>query len=213
MPPIPDKNIFMMCPRLNLQAIAPLPTGYSLRCCQRNELELWLAMPYDTHEEYLKHKSYMQQFYNNVYRPQEHLFYQNCLFVCNQQNQPIATCMAWPAYGGQITTLHWFKVKKPYEGQGIGRALLAAVMQNILAGQYPVFLHTQPASYRAIALYSSFGFYLLQGGPVGKRNNQLAECLPILQQYMTKRAYSGLKICPVPPLLLKATQKEKHVEF
>ena len=48
-----------------------------------------------------------------------------------------------------------------YEGKGIGRALLSYVMQSLPQNEYPVFLHTHPASFRAIKLYSDMGFKLL----------------------------------------------------
>jgi hypothetical protein len=35
---IPDKNLFMMCKKLNTSAFAELPDGYHVRTCRRNEL-------------------------------------------------------------------------------------------------------------------------------------------------------------------------------
>ncbi|MGI6372088.1 MAG: GNAT family N-acetyltransferase [Caldicoprobacterales bacterium] len=76
----------------------------------------------------------------------EDLFFEKCLFVCDNKDIPVGTCFAWKAYD-RITTIHWFKVIKEYEGLGIGRALLSIVMQSIPKEEYPVFLHTQPAKF------------------------------------------------------------------
>jgi hypothetical protein len=43
---IPDKNLFMMCDRLNPRALRPLPDGYHVRYCRRDELAIWKAMPF-----------------------------------------------------------------------------------------------------------------------------------------------------------------------
>jgi hypothetical protein len=41
---IPDKNLFMMCERLNSNAISDMPIGFHVRTCQKNELDIWKAM-------------------------------------------------------------------------------------------------------------------------------------------------------------------------
>ena len=98
----------------------------------------------------------------------------------------MGTCFAWKAYG-EVWTIHWFKVWKYSEGRGLGRALLSAVMQTIPADGYPVYLHTQPGSFRAIGLYSEFVFSLLTDNAVGTRTNGLTESLPYLRHFMGGR--------------------------
>ncbi|MCM3626790.1 GNAT family N-acetyltransferase [Paenibacillus glycanilyticus] len=154
----------------------------------------------------------MESFFQNVYAPKEALFYEKCLFVCDSQDRPVATCFAWKAYD-RITTIHWYKVLKSCEGNGIGRALLSAVMQSLSKDDYPVFLHTQPGSYRAIKLYSDFGFCLLSDPVIGNRTNDLEECLPILRQYMPLQAYQALKITEAPAFFLEAVNSSSNVEF
>ena len=48
---IPDLNIFMMCDRLNEDALSDLPSGYHIRNCRPDELELWMEFPFDTEED------------------------------------------------------------------------------------------------------------------------------------------------------------------
>ena len=38
---IPDKNLFMMCKELNLNAISDMPVGFHVRNCQKNETVKW----------------------------------------------------------------------------------------------------------------------------------------------------------------------------
>ena len=79
--------------------------------------------------------------------------------------------------------------------------------------EYPVYLHTQPSSYRAIKLYTDFGFSLLTGGRVGQRENQLAQSLPILREVMPPAAYGRLTFAPAPEELLSAAASRKSANF
>lgn len=209
---IPDKNLFMMCEKLNSKAISDMPNGFHVRTCQKNELDIWKAMPFDNPELAKQYYDYMTQYYNSVYAKKGDLFFQVCLFVCDKDNKPVGTCFAWKAYE-RITTIHWYKVLKDYEGQGIGRALLSIVMKTLTDDEFPVFLHTHPSSYRAIKLYSDFGFFLLSDPLIGNRKNDLEECLPILKKYMPHQDFQCLRITKSPPFFLKVISSPNKEEF
>jgi hypothetical protein len=140
------------------------------------------------------------------------VFFDKCLFVCDSQDRPIGTCFAWRTYE-KITTIHWFKVQKQFEGLGIGRALLSYVMQNLSNDDFPVFLHTQPSSYRAIKLYADFGFELLSDPVIGNRTNDLKVCLPILQAVMPSEAFQALKVTRAPSLFLETVNTSSIEQF
>ena len=189
---IPDLNIFMMCMHVNPHAYRSLPEGFHIRTCRKDELDLWKAFPFDSHEDGLRYADYMSEYYHNVYAAKETEFLSRCLFLCEDDTDaPAATCFAWKAYD-RLTSIHWFKTLKPYEGRGLGRALLTYVMQSIEPGEYPVFLHTQPSSFRAIGLYSSFGFQMVTNETFGYRKNDYKACLPILKEFMTEDAFRNL---------------------
>ncbi len=209
---IPDKNIFMMCEKLNDLALTEMPKGFSIRCLKRNELDIWKSMPFDTLELAEENYKYMTDFFESVYYPKIKEFFEKCLVVVNNEDKIVATCFAWKAYE-KITTIHWFKVLKEFEGKGIGRALLSVVMKQLNEKQFPIFLHTQPSSFRAIKLYSDFGFKLLSDKQIGKRPNHLKECLPILKEFMPKEFFEKLEIVKAPKLFLQAIKNEKTSEF
>lgn len=209
---LPDQNLFMMCSALNPAAVRSLPPGYSIRKCREDELGIWMDFPFDEPIEAEKHRGYMTSFFRNVYADKKKLFFDKCLFVCDSHDRPIGTCFAWKAYG-KITTIHWFKVLKQHEGLGIGRALLSYVMQSLSTGDYPVFLHTQPESYRAIKLYADFGFVLLSDPVIGTRSNDLEEFLPILQAVMPSEAFQALRVTRGPGFFLEAVSSSSIVQF
>ena len=209
---IPDLNLFMMCSVLNGKALRNLPEGFHIRNCRKSELGIWMDFPFDEPMEAKQYRGFMESYFQDVYAGQEALFYEKCLFVCDSEDRPVATGFAWKAYD-KITTIQWWKVLRQYEGRGIGRALLSVVMQSLSKEDYPVFLHTQPSSYRAIKLYSDFGFCLLNNPVIGTRTNDLEKCLPILREYMTPQAYQALKITEAPAFFLEAVSSSPIVQF
>ncbi|MDN5202784.1 GNAT family N-acetyltransferase [Fulvivirgaceae bacterium BMA10] len=209
---IPDKNIFMMCRTLNTEALSKLPDGYSIRSCRKDELGIWKAMPFDEPNEAEEYDQFMMEFFQTTYGGKEDLFYSRTLFVCDAWDRPVATCLLWKAYN-EFNTIHWFKVLKDYEGFGIGRALLSIIMKNLNEEDYPVYLHTQPGSYRAIKLYSDFGFYLLSGDKFGSRQNDLEECLAILEKYMPEKDFRNLKISGAPEHFLNRLDTFDTIQF
>jgi len=194
---IPDKNIFMMCEALNHNSLTELPASYSIRSCRPDELGIWKTMPFDTVDLAKEYERFMSDYFTTTYGGKEELFFAKTLFVCDSQDKPIATCLIWKAYD-EFNTIQWFKVLKDYEEQGIGRALLSIIMQKLEMRDYPVYLHTQPSSFRAIKLYSDFGFSLLSGDNFGIRKNDLDECLPILEKFMPKEYFQELRIINAP---------------
>ena len=180
---VEDLNLFMECQELNKDALMPIPEGYHVRTCRKDELTLWKGFPFDTKELKEHYLPYMDDYFKQVYEDQEDIFYKRCLFLCDTQDKPVVTCFAWPLYD-RYYTIHWFKVLKEYEGQGLGRALLSEVFKTIPEDSYPVYLHTQPGSYRAIKLYSDFGFFLLTDSYIGHRKNELEEGMDYLKDHM-----------------------------
>jgi len=177
-----------------------------------DELKIWKAFPFDNSEEVIEYEPFMTHFFETTYGGKEDQFFANTLFICDSSDQPIATCLLWKAYE-EFNTIHWMKVLKGYEGLGIGRALLSLLMKDLSQEEYPVYLHTQPGSYRAIKLYADFGFHLLSDAVIGNRVNDLKECLPILQQYMPSDVFGRLMISTAPAYFLESLKGVDTIEF
>lgn len=209
---IPDKNLFMICRTLNREALRALPAGYHVRYCREDELELWKAMPFDDPETVASHSQYMSDYFDRVYALKGDLFFRSCRFVCTVDDTPIATAFIWKAYDA-IQTLHWVKVRQEYEGKGIGRALLSLILDELPSAAYPIYLHTQPGSYRAIKLYSDFGFQLLSDPVIGGRNNELEESLPFLERHMPATDFQRLQMTTAPTKFLQCLAGVADAEF
>ena len=209
---IPDYNIFMMCEQLNKNALTELNADYYFRNCRPNELELWKAFPFDSDTVPVEYQDFMDQIAKDSYSDNMETFFQNTIFVCEKNDKPIATCSYWKAYG-KFYSIHWLKTLKNYEGLGLGRAILSKIMQEFVPEDYPIYIHTQPGSYRAIKLYSDFGFDLLKGGQLGHRINELEKSLPILGEFMPQKDYESLRIRDTPDNLIALLKNEITVQF
>ncbi len=207
---IPDLNIFMACDKVNTKAFSCLPKGYSFRLCREDELDIWKGFPFDDEKLKKEFKQYMTDYFNTTYLPKQDLFFKKCLFVVDEKDTPIATCFAWKAYN-KVPSIHWFKTLKQCEGKGIGRALLTKVMMQ--EKDYPIILHTQPGSFRAIKLYSDFGFKIATNKKVGIRENQYEQALPILKEFMKPEYYKNLQFGKISKEYIDIIKKEKTNQF
>lgn len=209
---IPDLNLFMMCEKPNTPAYSDAPVGYHIRTLREDELDFWYSVHFDGETGDISHHiAYMKDYFRRVYAPRKEEFFVRCLVICGEEDLPLGTCFAWRVYDA-YWTIHWFKVYKHCEGKGLGRALLSAVMKTVPADGYPVYLHTQPSSYRAIGLYTDLGFSLLTDSAVGHRDNHLSEATPYLAHFMGLR-YDRLRFAQSDGALHRAALSVEDNRF
>jgi len=200
----------MLCEQVNKAAFGIMPDGFATRLIRMDELAFWKRMHFD--DDYASHARFMDTFFDGVYAPEIGMFFRSCLMVADKNDVPVGSCFVWKAYG-TVNTIHWFKVLRGYEGLGIGRALFTEVMGGIPPDGYPVLLHTQPSSNRAIKLYTDFGFTVLTDAKVGFRKNDIEECLPLLKDTMPERDFGNLQFSSAPSGFLDLLENQIIDEF
>jgi len=197
-------HLFMVCGTPNRDAFSDLPDGYAARLCRPDELEIWKSVAVD--EAYT---DYITDYFDRVYAPRSDEFFQLCTFVCDADNNPVATSFIWRSYG-MVNTIGWTRTLPQYEGKGLGRALLSTIMRD---AECPIYLHTQPTSIRAIKLYSDLGFALITNKIIGHRSNDLGKSLPYLQKVMPRNDYANLRFVEVDDTLHQAALTNEYSEF
>lgn len=207
-----EAQIFMLCEELKHSALSTPPTGYVLRHPKQGEVELCKRMQFDDEETARREYAYMTDYFNRVYAPHGEAFYNVFRLAVDADDKPVGTCGLWKAYGC-FYTVQWLKVTKPLEGRGIGRALLSSVLRDLPGRDYPVYLHTQAASFRAIKLYSDFGFRLITNEIPGPRPNELERGLPFIKKAMPKADFSALQYVCAPKHFLDCVETQKDIEF
>ena len=197
-------NLFMTCESPNAAAFRELSSRYRFRLCRNDELDVWMHTAVDA--PYVK---YAADYYRRVYEKSASEFFRRCTFVCDENDNPVATGFIWKSYG-LINTLAWLRVVLEHEGKGLGRALITEVLRNT---SFPVYLHTQPSSVKAIKLYSDFGFKLITDPVIGYRKNDLEKSLPIMKKVMPQSDYENLQFTLADNALLKAALSNEAAEF
>ena len=211
-PDIAGKDLFMVCHSPRKAAYRSLPEGYFFRRCRRDELELWKKFHFDDLETARRMLPYMDGYFQEVYGGEDGGFFDRCLFACTEEDLPVGTCFLWKAYG-KLDTLHWLKVRPEYEGKGIGRALIARVLQEKMDWDTPVFLHTHPGCLQAVKLYLDFGFQFLSDPLVGDRKNALPEAMPYFRERMPAPSFEKIAAQAAPQEFLAAVNAGKRAEF
>ena len=197
-------NLFMQCETPDKTAFCELPSEFSFRLCRRDELDVWKHVV--SEEQYV---SYVTEWFEQFCANYADEFFRRCMFVCDHDDKPVASTYIWRSYG-KINTVGWYRVLPEYEGRGLGRALLSKILSDT---DFPVYLHTQPTSARAIKLYSDFGFKLLTDPVIGYRKNNLTESLPYLQRVLPESDYTKLRFAEADKALLEAALSSEIREF
>ena len=156
---IPFYNTILRCDRY-LNAEPALQNGYEFRMYQSGDEQKWAQLEYeigdfDSAEE-------AEQYFISTYCSNKTLdVAKRCVFAVNEKNEIVGSCIAWKDLRGDelVASLHWLVVSTQHQGKGIGKALCQKVMQIFLEkDEFPVYIHTQPWSYKAILLYIRQGF-------------------------------------------------------
>ncbi|MFC4737892.1 GNAT family N-acetyltransferase [Bacillus daqingensis] len=205
---LPEKNLFMVCHDPNRKAFAAFPDAVSVRSMQAADLQAWMAMPFDHPMDAEAYRPYMEEYVERVYGADMDRFFRQTAIV-EDGEQMIGVCTRWKAYG-KLDTVHWLKTVPDWEGRGIGRALMTQLLER---AELPVYLHTQPESYRAVGLYTDLGFQLMEGDRFGTRLNHLEESLPYLKVKMKPELYAKLQVVKAPAAFVNIIREAETEEF
>ena len=120
----------------------------------------------------------------------------NILFLLNEDNLIVGSCIAWQDKRKEsiVSSLHWLVVDEEYHGRGLGKALCCATM-NIFKEQknLPVYIHTQPWSWKAIFLYLSIGFKLQKTDTFSHYENEYHKAMTALKRVVTSKQFELLQ--------------------
>ena len=191
---IPFCNVIMKCSDYNYREIyIPDHLGYSIVSYRPGFEKDWAELEYslgdfDSLEEaelyfvetYLKDPEWLS----------------NILFLLDKNKDVVGSCIAWWDMKGDIKvpSIHWLVVNDLYQGLGAGKYLCTAAM-NIFAecSSLPVYVHTQPWSWKAILLYCSLGFRLQKTDSFSHYINEYEKAMTELRKVVTEEQYELLK--------------------
>ena len=149
---IPFYNTILKCSDYSHQEIS-LPDGFSIVSYQPGLEKEWARLEFAIGDFGSLEEA--ELYFAETYLQNPYMF-SRILFAVDKDNNVAGSCIAWqdPKGESKASSLHWLVVDEKYQGIGLGRALSTAVM-NIYAEHeaLPVYIHTQPWSWKAILLY------------------------------------------------------------
>ncbi len=178
---IPFKNIIMRCDSYTATEI--VSDKFKIRNYQSGDEKHWSQIECAIGD--FGSEAEAEEYFTQHYKVSE--LYGRGFFAEDNNGNAVGTCIAWYDKKGEsiVSSLHWLAVLPEYQGMGIGRALVLSVMNyyknnNLL----PVYLHTQPWSYKAVKLYQSVGFQIQSTDTFADYKNEYSEAVKILQKYI-----------------------------
>ena len=189
---IPFYNTILRCDQYQHREV-DLPSGFSIVSYKKGYEKAWAKLEcsvgdFDSLDE-------AENYFVATYLQNQELF-GNILFLLNEEQAVIGACIAWQdnRQGSMVSSLHWLIVDEKYHGMGLGKALCCATM-NIYEEQdsLPVYIHTQPWSWKAIFLYISFGFKLQKSDAFSHYVNEYDKAMAVLKKIVTEKQFLLLK--------------------
>ncbi len=102
------------------------------------------------------------QIFQNEFLSQPQLLPKCCLFVLDSAGTVVATASLWfgEHFGEVLQRIHWVAASPNHQGKGLVKALITKLLDvyNELGCKDFIYLSTQTWSYKAINIYSKFGF-------------------------------------------------------
>ena len=170
-----------------------LPKGFSIVSYKKGYEKSWAELEYSVGD--FDSLEDAENYFVETYLQKREL-QNNILFLLGPGNAVIGSCIAWQDKRGDafVSSLHWLVVDEKYHGMSLGRALCCATM-NIFEEQenFPVYIHTQPWSWKAIFLYLSMGFKLQKSDTFLNYENEYCQAMTELKKIVTEKQFELLQ--------------------
>ena len=196
---IPYFDIIMRCDRI-LPMEIKLPEGYTIRAYQPGDENAWADMEcaigdFPSRETALS--LFTQRYLADASQTGR------ILFAIAPDGQIVGTVIA-DNRAGHVRTLNWVVVDEQHQRKGIGKALCKTALKLMRRedNAAPVWLHTQPWSWKALLLYVSLGFKLQPKDTFCGHKNQYAQAMETLKTLVTPEQYAKLEAASAPDVRL-----------
>lgn len=175
---------------------AAVPEGISLRSYRESDEKSWARLHTATGDFSFPEEA--EEYFRRTYLSHRTELEKRAVFAVTQKdNRVVGACIAWrdpakPSLRAEnpnagVASVHWLAVAQDAQRKGVGRAVMTEILKKYARfGEAPVYLHTQPWSWKAILLYDSLGFRLQKTDTFGDYESQYPQAVETLTA-LTKR--------------------------
>jgi len=189
---IPFYNTILRCDTYQCKDVV-LPKGFSIVPYKGGYEKAWAELEYSIGD--FESLEEAESYFISTYLQNRSLL-NNILFLLNEDNLIVGSCIAWQDRRKEsiVSSLHWLVVDEEYHGRGLGKALCYATMNCFKEQEnLPVYIHTQPWSWKAIFLYLSIGFKLQKTDTFSHYENEYYKAMTALKQVVTSEQFELLQ--------------------
>ena len=189
---IPYYNLILKCNEICLTSVL-LPEGYSFKMYNKGDEKHWAELECEIGD--FSYVEEAETHFRRNYCNQIDELKKRCVFVVDDKGNVVGSCIAWHDLKDKATvaSLHWLVVSPKHQGKHIGLALCQKVMEIFKEfEEAPIYIHTQPWSYKAILLYVKLGFKIQKTDTFSHYENQYDKALETLKSILTKSQVNQL---------------------
>lgn len=186
---IPFCNTILKCSNYKHQEVR-LPKGYSIAGYKKGYEKAWAELEFSAGDFHSLEEA--EEYFSTSYMQNKEMLLKNVRFLLDENKTVVGSCIAWRdrRHDTFVPSLHWLIVDQSCQGRGLGKALCVEVM-NIFEeqGMFPVYIHTQPWSWKAVLLYISLGFKLQQTDTFSDYTNEYHKAMEALKSVVNEEQF------------------------
>ncbi|MBQ7102407.1 MAG: GNAT family N-acetyltransferase [Clostridia bacterium] len=189
---IPYSNIIMRCDKYDFTPTM-LPDGFCFKMYDDGDEKHWAKLEYEIGDFSSFEKA--EEYFKSNYCTHIDELKKRCVFVVNSNGEVVGSCIAWHDFKGNdtVASLHWLVVSPKFQGKHIGLSLCKKILELFNDfGEMPVYLHTQPWSYKAVLLYIKLGFKIQKSDTFSCYENQYEQAVNTLENVLTEEQFLKL---------------------
>lgn len=178
---IPFYDIIMRCDAPQHTQVT-LPEGFYFDTYRDGDDEAWARM--ELYAGDFKTYEIALGYFRSAYLTQREKLKKRLVQIRNPQGESVCSCIAWKSFRNQYpaAALQWLVTAEGYEGLGLAKAVVFETVNRYRQlGDAPIWLHTQPWSYKAIWLYYQAGFRITANDQFQTFNNRFEQAMPVLE--------------------------------
>ena len=190
---IPFYNMILRCDRV-LPMEVTLPKGYAIRTWQSGDEAAWAALECAVGD--FDEESTAKQYFVDKYLADPAVAAERVFFLTDPAGEIVGSVICWEdmRQGMPVLSLHWLVVAEGEQGKGLGKALCSHALRIFrrIDNARPVYIHTQPWSWKAILLYVKLGFKLQPEDTFADYENQYPQAMEAVKNVLTQEQYDYL---------------------